>query len=377
MNLAFNYNKASIFFNFGVTGAVAGERTYYFDDMKFGAIPPPSAPLVTAAVSYCQNTVAAPLTATATSGNTLLWYTAATGGTGSATPLTPATTTAGTTNYYVSQVNASSVEGPRSLIAVTVNAAPASPTVVSPVAICQGSTSQTLTATPAPGNTLSWYTVATGGTAIAAPTPATSTAGTTSYYVSQTNTQGCQSSRAVINVVVNAKPAAPVLTAGPYTRLFPGLTTTIKASAATGTGNTYEWFKNDIMLGSQTANSLSVNVNGLGTYKMQITNASGCSNMSIVVTIADSINSRLFVYPNPSSGQFQVRFQSDVNNLQPRTLTVYDGRGSLVFSARYVMFGAYTAIPVDLSNHPDGIYTVYLMDKDGNRMKTERVVIYK
>jgi hypothetical protein len=37
LNLAFNYNKASIFFNFGVTGATAGEKTYYFDDVKFGS----------------------------------------------------------------------------------------------------------------------------------------------------------------------------------------------------------------------------------------------------------------------------------------------------------------------------------------------------
>ncbi len=29
-------NKVSIFFNFGVTGATAGEKTYYFDDVKFG-----------------------------------------------------------------------------------------------------------------------------------------------------------------------------------------------------------------------------------------------------------------------------------------------------------------------------------------------------
>ena len=39
INLAYNYNKASIFFNFGVTGAVAGAKTYYFDDVKFGAAP--------------------------------------------------------------------------------------------------------------------------------------------------------------------------------------------------------------------------------------------------------------------------------------------------------------------------------------------------
>lgn len=41
LNLTFNYNKASIFFNFGVTGATAGERTYYFDDMAFGITPVP------------------------------------------------------------------------------------------------------------------------------------------------------------------------------------------------------------------------------------------------------------------------------------------------------------------------------------------------
>ncbi|SMD45051.1 Por secretion system C-terminal sorting domain-containing protein [Aquiflexum balticum DSM 16537] len=35
LNLSLNYNKASIFFNFGVTGAEAGEKTYYFDDMVF------------------------------------------------------------------------------------------------------------------------------------------------------------------------------------------------------------------------------------------------------------------------------------------------------------------------------------------------------
>ncbi len=45
LNLAYTYNKASIFFNFGVTGATAGEKTYYFDDVAFGGgtTPPPSA----------------------------------------------------------------------------------------------------------------------------------------------------------------------------------------------------------------------------------------------------------------------------------------------------------------------------------------------
>ncbi len=35
INLGYIYNKASIFFNFGQTGAQAGEKTYFWDDMHF------------------------------------------------------------------------------------------------------------------------------------------------------------------------------------------------------------------------------------------------------------------------------------------------------------------------------------------------------
>ena len=34
--MGWTYNLASIFFNFGVSGATAGEQTYYFDDVQFG-----------------------------------------------------------------------------------------------------------------------------------------------------------------------------------------------------------------------------------------------------------------------------------------------------------------------------------------------------
>ena len=36
INFANTYNKMSIFFNFGTSGATAGEKTYYWDDMQFG-----------------------------------------------------------------------------------------------------------------------------------------------------------------------------------------------------------------------------------------------------------------------------------------------------------------------------------------------------
>lgn len=77
----------------------------------------PSAPTVVSPVTYIVGSTATALTAT---GTNLLWYTTATGGTGSVTAPTPVTTATGTTNYYVSQT-VNTCESPRALIAVVVS----------------------------------------------------------------------------------------------------------------------------------------------------------------------------------------------------------------------------------------------------------------
>ena len=87
-----------------------------------------AAPGVTTPLVYCLGTTASPLSATGTS---LLWYTTASGGTGSTTAPTPSTATAGNTTYYVSQTvttNGVACEGARAAIVVTVNALPSDPT---------------------------------------------------------------------------------------------------------------------------------------------------------------------------------------------------------------------------------------------------------
>ena len=157
---------------------------------------PPSAPTVTATLSYCQNVTATALTATGTS---LLWYTASTGGTGSTTAPIPTTATVGSKSYYVSQ-SVSGCESNRSTITVNTTALPAAPTVTTPVNYTQGATATALTAT---GTSLKWYSVATAGSALSsAPIPSTTAAGTTNYYVSQT-TGNCESPRATIPVIVS------------------------------------------------------------------------------------------------------------------------------------------------------------------------------
>ena len=73
------------------------------------------------------------------------------------------------------------------------------PSVTLVVTYNQNATATPLTAT---GTNLLWYTTITGGTGMAtAPTPITTTLGTTSYWVTQ-NTNGCESERALINVII-------------------------------------------------------------------------------------------------------------------------------------------------------------------------------
>ena len=88
---------------------------------------------------------------------------------------------------------------------IAVNATPSAPSVSSsPVEYCVDETATALTAT---GDNLLWYTSGTGGTGEAtAPIPGTATAGSTTHYVSQT-TNGCESERAEIVVIVEACPA--------------------------------------------------------------------------------------------------------------------------------------------------------------------------
>ena len=166
--------------------------------------PTPSTPMVTTPLAYCQNTTAPALTAT---GNNLLWYTNATGGTGSATSITPSTSTAGTIIYYVSQT-ANGCEGLRASISVNITALPLAPVVTAAlIKYCQNETATTLSAT---GNNLLWYTTATGGTGnSSAPTPSTVISGNTNFYVSQSNTCG-ESARTQIIVTVMATPIAPM-----------------------------------------------------------------------------------------------------------------------------------------------------------------------
>jgi hypothetical protein len=76
-------------------------------------------------------------------------------------------------------------------------------TVTTPVNYNLGATASALTATTA-GTSLVWYNVSSSGMALtSAPTPSTTTIGSTSYWVASANAKGCESARTEIVVTIN------------------------------------------------------------------------------------------------------------------------------------------------------------------------------
>jgi large repetitive protein len=246
-------------------------------DLQFTVVPIPPAPTVTSPVTYCQNKPSVTLTAV---GSNLLWYTSATGGTGS-TSLIPSTTNAGSTIYYVSQ-NVGNCESARSAITVVVNPTPVLPASTSPITYCQNATPSILTAT---GTGILWYTAPSGGVGSStAPTPTTTTSGNTTYYVTQTLLT-CESLRKPIVVSITATPALPaVVNPLPYCKNAAAVSLSTSVS-----GSNLLWYTNPTGgTGVAVAPIPSTTSAGTTTYYVsQTINSCEGPRASITVTVID------------------------------------------------------------------------------------------
>ena len=166
------------------------------DSIRVFVNPTPAAP-VGNNVTYCQFEPTVPLTAT---GTNILWYTAATGGTGSINAPTPSSAVAGVYTWYISQTN-NTCEGPRAPVTATINARPPAPVITnSPGAYCPGQPFNTWTIVSGTG--ILWYTSAVGGVGSTTPPVVnTSIPGTYTFWASQT-VLGCEGDRSSVTVTV-------------------------------------------------------------------------------------------------------------------------------------------------------------------------------
>jgi hypothetical protein len=180
-----------------------------------------------------------------------------------------------------------------------------------------------------------------------------------------------------VTLTVHGNPSLAI-SAAPYTSLFPGLQTTLTAVVTpTGTNNVFDWTLNGASITDNDATH-SVDIDGIGTYEAIVTDQYGCvSAVSNSITITDSLNKSLFVYPNPNKGEFQIRYNDKLNGVSnPRSIVIYDARGSRVYRKQFTPNFPFGRMDVDLRKYGKGVYFIDLLDAAGVRLKAGRVVVY-
>jgi uncharacterized repeat protein (TIGR01451 family) len=140
---------------------------------------------------------------------------------------------------------------------------------------------------------------------------------------------------------------------------------------------TYQWYFNNNPIVGATSEQYFATANG--DYALSVTNANGCSaglnisNFSVGVDALSLNGGGMIVYPNPSSGSFEVRFtSSDQSIIQ---IEVIDKIGQLVVSKTISATIGQNTVSFDELDLSSGIYMIKL--KTNERLFTKMVSINK
>lgn len=266
----------------------------------------PAAPATTASINYTTGDTPSVLAATALTSHTLQWYTASTGGTATTTAFTPTTNTAGTQNYFVSQVNNAGCESTRAQITVTIAApintlqAPGGLTYSSTTNVYTVGTAITVLNPTATGGAIASYIVSptlpagltiNSSTGVISGTPS-STSSQTTYTITATNASGTATT--TVDIMVNSAPPTGLtypITSSVYTA---GTAINILNPIATG-GAITTFSVSPTLPAGLTINPTTGVISGIPsakvsqkTYIITGTSASGTVTATVDITVNDT-----------------------------------------------------------------------------------------
>ena len=279
--------------NFATAQTAVGFYTYYVTESLNGCEGPsvpvtleiyalPLAPTVVSQTA-CLGSVIPDLTAI---GTALTWYDdiALTSQVGVGNNFATGQTTAGIYTYYVNETDVNGCESAGTSVILEIYALSTSP-VAANEAACEGSAIPDLTAT---GSSVVWYSnaaltiiVSNGSTFATGQT----TSGIYSYYITQTDANGCESNAATVNLEIYALPTAPLAINEVACEggLIPDLT---------ATGSNLTWYSDAgliTVVGNGSNFSTGQILAGVYIYYVTETNVNGCESAGTLVTL--TINS--------------------------------------------------------------------------------------
>ncbi|WP_159801519.1 T9SS type A sorting domain-containing protein, partial [Flavobacterium sp. MK4S-17] len=249
-----------------------------------------------------------------------------------------------TGTYYVAQI-VGTCESPRAAVEVTVNELPVAPVAAAQVFCGNGTVGEL----EADIEDVLWYADETSTEALADDTVLT----TGTYYVAQL-VGTCESTRAAVEVTVNAVPDAPT---GSETQQFTAGETLADLEVA---GTNVAWYEDEaltIMLADTTPL-----VDQATYYAAQVEGE--CISDFLAVTVSEIMATDVFTlsqlqfYPNPVKNELNLSFAGEIN-----TVSVFNMLGQVVADKQVNA----TDCKVDLSHLQAGTYLLRVTSGKGER----------
>ncbi len=256
---------------------------------------------------------------------------------------------AGTYNVTLTATNAGGANASNQTGYITVNAAPAAPTITSGGAttFCQGGS---VTLTSSAGSATTWSNSASG---------ASITVSTSGTYTATTTVASCPSAASnSISVTVNPNPTVS-FSSVPMLCVSDGPYTLVQGSPAGGT------YSGSGVTGNQ-FNPATVGISNT-TVTYNYTNGNGCSGSAQTTVVVDGCASIaeneldfITVYPNPSTGLFTI--SSGEVNLN--TVKIFNALGQVVYEVSNLQDSKQV---IDLKQMAKGVYTIRVLTEVGTQ----------
>ncbi len=179
-------------------------------------------------------------------------------------------------------------------------------------------------------------------------------------------------------ITVNALPTVTIAT--PVVNVIPGTTTTLTGSStpAAAATNSWTWTLNGNNITGNT-NTQTATVDLLGTYQATVTDVNGCVNKSNQLVIGAEASDKLWIYPNPTPGAFQVRLYYAGNTAEKRVVSVYNPKGQLITSRTFDLnyrSTPYLSMNFDLSGMARGTYVVKVAHEYSGKVISGLVLVH-
>jgi hypothetical protein len=171
---------------------------------------------------------------------------------------------------------------------------------------------------------------------------------------------------------VNPLPSVIISSSGPVD-LLPAQSTNLVATTFPP-GGTHSWQFNGTALNTTTGPVLGpLTVDDIGSYSVIYTDPNGCVRASNTIVISGQPTEKLWVYPNPNHGRFQVRFFNQAN--ESAIIMVYNAIGRLVLKKAVVTGLAYSSTEVDLGINDPGVYIVKVIGAGGRELAAKSIIV--